>query len=109
MTKVRKFIIPAIALLIFIAGLVCMLVPFIPLGWLFIALASLLMAPYIKFMRKFIGWLATKDNTGFVKKAGEKAAHLYQWAGDPKRAAKLEMILEENTSSPEQSKRKEKQ
>ena len=86
-----------------------MVIPFIPLGWLFVALASLLMAPYIKFMRRFIGWLSTKDNTGFVKKAGEKAAHLYQWAGDPKRAAKLETILEENTPSPEQSERKETQ
>lgn len=105
----KKFVIPSIALLIFIAGLVFMVIPFIPLGWLFVALASLLMAPYIKFMRRFIGWLSTKDNTGFVKKAGEKAAHLYQWAGDPKRAAKLETILEENTPSPEQSERKETQ
>lgn len=86
-----------------------MAIPFIPLGWLFVALASLLMAPYIKFMRKFIGWLSTKDKTGFVKKAGEKAAHLYKWAGDPKRAAKLETILEEHSSSAEQSERKEKQ
>jgi len=109
MTNVRKFIIPAVALLIFIAGLVFMVIPFIPLGWLFVALASLLMAPYIKFMRRFIGWLSTKDKTGFVKKAGEKAARLYQWVGDPKRAAKLETILEENSSSPEQPKRNEKQ
>jgi len=100
----KKFIIPAIALLIFIAGLVCMVIPFIPLGWLFVALASLLMAPYIKFMRRFISWLSTIDKTGFVKKAGEKAAHLYKWAGDKKRAAKLETILDEaisSTSEPE--------
>jgi len=109
LADVRKFIIPAVALLVFIAGLVFMVIPFIPLGWLFVALASLLMAPYLKFMRKFIGWLSTKDKTGSVKKAGEKAAQLYQWAGDPKRAAKLETILEENSPSPEQSERKEKQ
>lgn len=74
------------------------MVPFIPLGWLLIALASLLVAPYFKFMRKFIGWLSKKDKTGFVEKAGEKAYNLYQWAGDNKRAEKLEAILKENSN-----------
>tara|TARA_R110002072_G_scaffold299920_1_gene476214 strand:- start:163889 stop:164206 length:318 start_codon:yes stop_codon:yes gene_type:complete len=101
---VRKFIIPAIASLIFIAGLVALLVPFIPVGWLLIALASLLMAPYFQFMRKFIGWLAKKDTTGFVEKAGEKASQLYQWAGDHKRAEKLETIIEESSSNSESGK-----
>ncbi|WP_339704029.1 hypothetical protein [Algoriphagus aquimarinus] len=100
----RKFIIPAIASLTFIAGLVALLVPFIPVGWLLIALASLLMAPYFKFMRKFIGWLAKKDTTGFVEKAGEKASELYEWAGDHKRAEKLEAIIEENVQNSEKSK-----
>lgn len=48
-------------------------------------------------MRKFIGWLGKIDNTGFVEKAGEKASELYQWAGDHKRAEKLEAIIEENS------------
>ncbi|TXE11189.1 hypothetical protein [Algoriphagus aquimarinus] len=100
----RKFIIPAIASLTFIAGLVALLVPFIPVGWLLIALASLLMAPYFKFMRKFIGWLAKKDTTGFVEKAGAKASELYEWAGDHKRAEKLEAIIEENVQNSEKSK-----
>ncbi|WPR76112.1 hypothetical protein [Algoriphagus sp. NG3] len=100
----KKYIIPAIAFLIFIAGLVCMVVPFIPLGWLLIALAALLMSPYIKFMRKFIGWLAKKDSTGIVEKAGEKASKLYEWAGDHKRAEKLETIIEEKSENAEDSK-----
>ncbi|MFC5625680.1 hypothetical protein [Algoriphagus winogradskyi] len=93
----RKLLIPTIAALIFIGGLVSLLLPFIPLGWLLIALSSLLMAPYFKVMRKFIGWLATIDKTGFVEKAGEKASHLYEWAGDPKRAEELKTIIEENS------------
>ncbi|GAA0880679.1 hypothetical protein GCM10009119_36490 [Algoriphagus jejuensis] len=92
----KKFIIPAIAFVIFIAGLVSMALPFVPLGWLFIATTSLLLAPYIPFIRKFIGWLSKKDKTGFVEKAGEKAADLYRWAGDKKRAKKLESIIEES-------------
>ncbi|MDR7132215.1 hypothetical protein J2X69_004582 [Algoriphagus sp. 4150] len=102
----KKFIIPAIATLIFIGGLVSMVLPFVPLGWLLISLASLLMAPYLKFMRKFIAWLAKKDTTGFVEKAGEKASKLYEWAGDHKRAEKLESIIE-NSNNPEDSKNTE--
>ncbi|WP_192348937.1 hypothetical protein [Algoriphagus sp. Y33] len=102
----KKFIIPAIATLIFIAGLVSMVLPFVPLGWLLIALASLLMAPYLKFMRKFIAWLAKKDTTGFVEKAGEKASKLYEWAGDHKRAEKLESIIQ-NSHNSEDSKKTE--
>ena len=75
------------------------MVPFIPVGWLLIALASLLLAPYIKFMRKFIAWLSKIDKTGFVEKAGEKASDLYEWAGDKKRAKKLEAILKDSSPS----------
>ena len=95
----RKLIIPTIATLLFIGGLITLVLPFVPLGWLLIALSSLLMAPYFKFMRKFIGWLAKIDKTGFVEKAGEKASSLYEWAGDLKRAEKLETIIEENTQN----------
>ncbi|MEB2786130.1 hypothetical protein [Algoriphagus persicinus] len=100
----KKFIIPTIATLIFIAGIVSLLLPFVPLGWLLIVLASLLMSPYFKFMRKFIGWLAKKDKTGFVEKAGEKASKLYEWAGDHKRADKLDIIIDENSQNSENSK-----
>jgi len=103
---VKKFIIPAIAFLTFVIGLVCLMLPFIPLGWLLIALSSLLMAPYFKFMRKFIGWLVKIDKTGFVEKAGEKAAALYEWAGDKKRGKKLEFIIEENSTDSEIPKKK---
>ncbi|REG79575.1 hypothetical protein [Algoriphagus antarcticus] len=99
----KKFIIPAIAFLIFVAGLISLMLPFIPLGWLLIALASLLMAPYFKFMRKFIGWLARKDTTGFVEKAGEKASDLYKWAGNRKRAEELEDIIKDNSQDSKSS------
>tara|TARA_R110000823_G_scaffold232208_1_gene358717 strand:- start:24 stop:341 length:318 start_codon:yes stop_codon:yes gene_type:complete len=102
---VKKFIIPIIATLIFLAGLISLALPFIPLGWLLIALTSLLMAPYFKFMRTFIGWLSKIDKTGFVDKAGEKASQLYQWAGDDKRATELETIMEENSQNPPSSKK----
>jgi hypothetical protein len=92
----KKFIIPGIATIIFIAGLISMMLPFIPLGWILIALAALLLAPYLKSMRKFIGWL--------VKKAGKKAVLLYEWAGDNKRAQELERIIEKNSKNNHYSK-----
>lgn len=81
-----------------------MVLPFVPLGWLLIALSSLLLSPYFKFMRKFISWLAKKDKTGFVEKAGEKASKLYEWAGDHKRADELDTIIDENSQNSESSK-----
>jgi len=93
----KKYIIPALAIVIFLAGLASLMLPFLPFGWLFLALAALLVAPYFKFMRRFIGWLAKKDNSGLVKKAGGKAARLYRWAEDEDRAGKLETIIEENS------------
>ncbi|WP_111610805.1 hypothetical protein [Algoriphagus yeomjeoni] len=99
----RKLFIPTIATLIFIGGLISLLLPFVPLGWLLIALSSLLLAPYFKLMRKFIGWLAKIDKTGFVEKAGLKASKLYEWAGENQRAKKLETIIDENTSDKNRS------
>jgi type III secretory pathway component EscV len=94
----KKLMIPAAAVLILIAGLVFMLIPFIPLGWPLVGLAALLLTPYIKLMRRFISWLAKKDKTGFLKKAGRKAEQLYKWAGDHKSARRLRAALE-NTRS----------
>ncbi len=74
-----------------------MVIPFIPLGWLFIALSALLMSPYFKFMRRFIGWLGQKDQTGIVEKAGEKASKLYEWAGDDQRADQIDDLVKETT------------
>lgn len=56
-------------------------------------------------MRRFIGWLAEKDSTGFVQKAGEKASSLYEWVGDQKRAEKLDAILEEHSTNQEPNKK----
>lgn len=100
----KKLIIPGIAFLIFIGGLAALMVPFIPVGWLLIALSSLLLAPYLKPVRKFIGWLSQKDKTGFVEKAGGKASKLYRWANDPIRAKQMEAILEEHKPEKETKK-----
>jgi uncharacterized membrane protein len=96
----KKYIIPSIAVLILILGLVFMLIPFIPLGWPLVGIAALLLAPYVKFMRKFIKWLAGKDRTGILEKAGKAAAKLYHRVGDHRRAKKLRAIVEEACSPP---------
>lgn len=54
-------------------------------------------------MRKFIGWLAQKDTTGIVEKAGKKASDLYRWADDHNRANKLDAIIKESCQPAENS------
>lgn len=47
-------------------------------------------------MRDLIEWLAKKDRTGIVKKAGETASKLYRWADDFEHAEELESVIEES-------------
>lgn len=77
------------------------MLPFLPFGWLFLALAALLVVPYFDFMKKFISWLGEKDSTGLVGKAGKKAAQLYRWADDHEKAETMEKIADENGANEE--------
>jgi hypothetical protein len=96
LAKVKKYIIPAIAILTFIAGLVSLMLPFLPFGWLLLAVSALLVVPYFEVMQRFIAWLSQKDTTGIVEKAGAQASKLYRWADDDQRADKLEDVIKEN-------------
>lgn len=91
----KKYTIPLIASGIFILGLVCLVIPFLPFGWLFIAMTALIIAPYFKFMREFLGKIIKKDKTGIFKKAGKKVAELYLWAGDKERAKEMKEFIDE--------------
>lgn len=90
----KKYIIPIIAGITFIIGLACMLIPFLPFGWLLMAMTALLIFPYFEFMRKFLGWLLKKDKTGIIKKAAEKVNELYTWAGEKKRAKQINDFID---------------
>ena len=86
----RIYIIPLIATGTFILGLICLLLPFLPFGWLLIFMTALLLTPYFKPMKKLLIWLIKRDQSGIFDKARKKVAELYHWAGDTARAKEMD-------------------
>lgn len=86
----RRYIIPLIATGTFILGLICLVLPFLPFGWLLLFMTALLLTPYIKPMRKLLIWLIKRDKSGTFDKARKKVAELYHWAGDKARAKEMD-------------------
>ncbi len=86
----RTYIIPLIASGTFILGLVCLVLPFLPFGWLLLFMTALLLVPYIKAMKKLLSWLIKWDKSGTFDKARKKVAELYHWAGDTERAKEMD-------------------
>lgn len=82
----RKNIIPIIAFLTFAAGTVSIMLPFLPLGWFLYAVTALLLIPYFKPIQRAFEWIATKDRTGFTKRACLFTAKIYRWAKDEENA-----------------------
>lgn len=93
----KKYIIPIIAFSTFIVGCVTLIVPFLPFGWLLFGLTALLLMPYFNPLKKGFGWVAGKDGTGTMLKMGKKVVLFYQWADDPKKAAQIEKVLDEQS------------
>lgn len=88
----KKFIIPLIATGTFILGMICLMVPFLPFGWLLLIMTTILLTPYFKPVEKLLKWIIKKDKTGIFDKARCKVAQLYKWAGDKKRAKELDNL-----------------
>jgi UPF0716 family protein affecting phage T7 exclusion len=58
--------------IILFLGAIFMFVPFIPLGYLFLAIGALLLAPVIPALRKLLNWVEKKDKTNKIEKVEEK-------------------------------------
>lgn len=86
----KTFIIPLIATGTFILGMICLILPFLPFGWLLLIMTALLLTPYFKPVEKLLKWFIKKDKTGIFDKARSKVARLYHWAGDSKRAKEMD-------------------
>lgn len=99
----KTYIIPLIAFLTFAVGTGAMVLPFLPFGWFLYAVTALLLLPYFPPMEKFFRWLIRKDNSGTAKKAGDKVADLYRWAGDYQHAEELEEFSEEEEEKKKES------
>jgi membrane protein implicated in regulation of membrane protease activity len=70
--KQANYIRPVLGIIVLIIGLVSMVLPFLPLGYLFTLGGVILLAPDIPFLKRFISFLEKKDKKGRVEKATEK-------------------------------------
>lgn len=68
----KKYIRLVVGIIILLLGGVFMLVPFIPLGYVFLFAGLFLLASYIPFLNKIITKLKKKDKKGLVKKVEKK-------------------------------------
>ncbi len=73
--KNLRYIIGGIVLLL---GAVFMFVPFIPLGYIFLAIGAFLLAPAIPFMRKLVKYIEEKDKSNRIKKVEKKVNSFFK-------------------------------
>ena len=70
----KKYIRPVAATILMVLGIVFLFFPFIPLGYIFMFAALLLLAPYLPPVRRFLDYLRRKDNKDRVGEVEEKIA-----------------------------------
>jgi len=58
--------------IVLIIGLVSMVLPFLPLGYIFTLGGLFILSPYIPYLKRLIAYLEKNDKKGRVKKANEK-------------------------------------
>lgn len=64
----KSYIRWAAGIFAFVIGVVFMLIPFIPIGYLFIIFSVFILAPKIPFLKKWVHWLKEKDKRGNINK-----------------------------------------
>jgi putative Mn2+ efflux pump MntP len=64
--------------LIILLGLVFMMIPFIPLGYILLAVGAFLYTPLIPPLKKFVKFLEKKDDSNKVEKAEEKVDEFFK-------------------------------
>lgn len=72
MAKQRKYLRLIFGSIILIVGIGFMLVPFLPIGYIFIFVAVFLLSPYIPFLAKLMRYLKSKDKNGELNKVERK-------------------------------------
>lgn len=65
----KKYIRLVAGIIVLVLGVVFMLIPFIPLGYIFVFAGLLLLANYVPFLRKVVAKIKKKDKKGIVDKA----------------------------------------
>ncbi len=70
--RYRKYIRPVIGIIIMIAGIVFMLIPFIPIGYILILVGAFFLAPEVPAVGRMIDKLKKKDKKNRIAKAEKK-------------------------------------
>ncbi len=78
----KRILFFVVGFLVFILGLICLMLPFLPFGWLLIIVSLLLFMPYFPFFKRWLSWLEKKDRTGFSKKMKKYSISFYNWTHD---------------------------
>ncbi len=100
----KAYIMPLVALGTFLIGTVAIFFPFLPFGWALYAVTALILAPYLRPLRRFFLWLAKKDKSGRVNKIGFRIAVLYRWSERTDLARKILTALQESEGALEKKK-----
>ncbi len=72
--KQISYLRPIVGTVVLIIGLVSMLLPFLPLGYIFTLGGLLILSSRIPVLRRFLRRLEKKDKKGRVKKVNEKVS-----------------------------------
>jgi uncharacterized Tic20 family protein len=92
----KKHLIPVLAGIAFIIGIISLLLPFLPIGWLMIGISLFILLPYLSPLRKLFIWASKKDDTKVVSRAGQKVVELYAWAHEYQKAAEVKRTVDNN-------------
>lgn len=74
--KQASYIRPVLGSIVLIIGLISMVLPFLPLGYIFTLGGIFILSPYIPYLKRLIAYLEKKDKKGRVKKANEKFSEI---------------------------------
>jgi hypothetical protein len=78
--KQASYIRPVLGSIVLIIGLVSMVLPFLPLGYIFTLGGIFILSPYIPYLKKLISYLEKRDKKGRVKKANQKFSEIEEMA-----------------------------
>ncbi|MFW5656927.1 MAG: hypothetical protein ACOC2F_09025 [Bacteroidota bacterium] len=68
----KKYVRIGISVILLILGAVFMLLPFIPLGYLFIIAGIFLLVPYVSFFKRWLDYFKKKDKKNRVERVEDK-------------------------------------
>lgn len=75
---IRKHLRSIIGIVVLLFGIVFMFIPFIPLGYILLAVGAYLLAPWLPFMRKLLRYLKKKDKRDRIEKTEEKVDEVFE-------------------------------